>query len=382
VKWANFIGTSTEQGRRDSNEDRMAYKLLFTDPNSEEKFSDRTTLYAGVFDGHGGVQAAQFLSQTLHRVIEQISHECDYNFSEAIPKAFDACDQIFRAESSLQKFSSGSTVACILMPQYSSTLTIANLGDCEVIVSKKGRAYPLTEVHSTHHPQELNRIRSEGATIIEDPYGRERLNGVLEITRSFGASAWRNLGVSSVPHIKTYQIQDDDNFIVIASDGVFSQLTKQHICDIVKFSTTPQQAANALTWVATTQNNKLESIDNATAIVVSLKGWGTSSSVHYTKELERRGLRSIFGHEFEPTEHILSLLDNNAEREEILKYIFSMFDRNHTNEISVSDITNGMRELGCHILESQVDLVLALSDSNKSKDLSEAEFIAAVNRSN
>lgn len=74
-----------------------------------------------------------------------------------------------------------------------------------------------------------------------------------------------------------------------------------------------------------------------------------------------------------------------------------MFDRNQTNEISISDITNGMchlsvanhrdgilgmRELGCHILESQVDLVLALSDSNKSKDLSQAEFIAAVNRSN
>lgn len=80
---------------------------------------------------------------------------------------------------------------------------------------------------------------------------------------------------------------------MIGSDGVFSQLTKQHIVDIVKNSESPQEAANSLTWISTSNGERnTRASDNATAIVLRLKGWG-GPVINYTKELEKRGLRTV-----------------------------------------------------------------------------------------
>lgn len=131
---------------------------------------------------------------------------------------------------------SGATMAMVAFPVGTNHITIANVGtlyfifcvyfyyffleipcllflftgtgDCEIVVcNKDGFAVLLTEEHSVHNPDELDRVRSEGARIIEDPYGVERLNGVLEITRAFGNSARVNVGVSSKPFVASYQIQ-------------------------------------------------------------------------------------------------------------------------------------------------------------------------------
>ena len=52
-----------------------------------------------------------------------------------------------------------------------------------------------------------------------------RVGGVLAVTRAFGDFSIRGSGVISVPHIRKVVLAPSDTHVVIASDGVWDELS-------------------------------------------------------------------------------------------------------------------------------------------------------------
>jgi serine/threonine protein phosphatase PrpC len=52
-----------------------------------------------------------------------------------------------------------------------------------------------------------------------------RVGGVLAVTRAFGDHSLRDSGLIAVPHIVKYTLKPFDKFLVIASDGVWDELS-------------------------------------------------------------------------------------------------------------------------------------------------------------
>ena len=61
-----------------------------------------------------------------------------------------------------------------------------------------------------------------------------RVGGVLAVTRAFGDFSLRSAGVTSVPYIVKYALTKNDEFLVIASDGVWDELSDQDAANYCK----------------------------------------------------------------------------------------------------------------------------------------------------
>lgn len=52
-----------------------------------------------------------------------------------------------------------------------------------------------------------------------------RVGGVLAVTRAFGDHSLKKSGVSAIPHVLKYTLKPFDKFMIIASDGVWDELS-------------------------------------------------------------------------------------------------------------------------------------------------------------
>lgn len=96
----------------------------------------------------------------------------------------------------------------------------------------------------------------------------------LEVTRALGdplfkraynptiAGAGRDL-VSNEPDIADVTLDDDCEFVLIASDGLFSVLSNEECCALARQYAEPQQAADALIKAATDR----QCSDNVSVVV-------------------------------------------------------------------------------------------------------------------
>lgn len=60
-----------------------------------------------------------------------------------------------------------------------------------------------------------------------------RVAGLLAVTRSFGDHTLKHLVIAH-PYMSKLEITDDDEFILIACDGVFDVMTDQEAVDFVR----------------------------------------------------------------------------------------------------------------------------------------------------
>lgn len=60
-----------------------------------------------------------------------------------------------------------------------------------------------------------------------------RVAGLLAVTRSFGDHTLKHLVIAH-PYMSKLEITDDDEFILIACDGVFDVITDQEAVDFVR----------------------------------------------------------------------------------------------------------------------------------------------------
>ncbi|XP_062159672.1 probable protein phosphatase 2C 27 [Alnus glutinosa] len=193
---------------------------------------DEVVSFYGVFDGHGGKGAAQFVRDHLPRVIVE-----DPNFplelEKVVARSFMETDAAFARTCSLESSLSSGTTALTAMI-FGRSLLVANAGDCRAVLSRRGIAVEMSKDHRPDCTKEKTRIESLGG-YIDDGY----LNGELGVTRALGD--WHLEGMkgtgervgplSAEPELKLVTLTKEDEFLIIGSDGIWEVFSSQNSVD-------------------------------------------------------------------------------------------------------------------------------------------------------
>jgi len=101
-----------------------------------------------------------------------------------------------------------------------NVLYIANVGDTRAVLSKSGQAERMSVDDKCDNIDEQIRIKQSNGLIVMN-----RVGGVLAVTRAFGDHSLKDSGLIAIPHIVKYTLKPFDKFLVIASDGVWDELS-------------------------------------------------------------------------------------------------------------------------------------------------------------
>ncbi len=99
-------------------------------------------------------------------------------------------------------------------------LYVANVGDTRAVLSKSGQAERMSVDDKCDNIDEQIRIKQSNGLIVMN-----RVGGVLAVTRAFGDHSLKDSGLIAIPHIVKYTLKPFDKFLVIASDGVWDELS-------------------------------------------------------------------------------------------------------------------------------------------------------------
>ncbi|XP_060195731.1 probable protein phosphatase 2C 47 [Lycium barbarum] len=220
--------------------------------------------FYGVFDGHGGVDAASFTQKNLLSFIVEDSHFPSM-VKRAIRNAFVKADNALADTKSLDSTSGTTALTALILGR---TMLIANAGDSRAVLGKRGRAIELSKDHKPNTTSEKLRIEKLGG-VIYDGY----LNGQLSVARALGD--WHIKGpkgskgpLSSEPELEEVVLSEEDEFLIMACDGLWDVMSSQYAVTIVRkelmLHNDPERCSRELVREALKRNT----CDNLTVLVV------------------------------------------------------------------------------------------------------------------
>ena len=290
--------TITSNGKRNYNEDRVS--IIYNIPKPSGYSESRNNMpwpncsFFGLYDGHGGSRACDFLRDNLHKYIINDKY-FPSNPQKAIANGFIYAEKLF-----FKNFtgidSSGSCAIIILIIE--NRVYIANVGDSRAILSAKNgvKFYPLSRDHRPGDEKEYKRILDAGGKIYKTEYEYRNTNtntninvnlhknnrnvyntnsnkrnysnnttnnnrsiitknnnknsivvgplrvspGKLSVSRTIGDIEAKDpkFGgnpnvIISIPEIKYFDNTDKNDFILIFCDGVYEKLKNQDIIDCI-----------------------------------------------------------------------------------------------------------------------------------------------------
>jgi len=194
----------------------------------------------------------------------------------------------------------GCTAVCaVLAPSH---IVVANAGDSRAVLCRSGKPVPLSEDHKPNAERETKRIESAGGFIkevkVKNPNGVEhttyRVNGVLSLSRAIGDLRFKGVSgltaaqqvITAVPDIHIEPRTPQDEFIVLACDGVWDVKSSAEVCTFVRSrlrrgEPVQQVIEHLLDACLAKDPRKTTGIggDNMTCIVVVLPGLASAEDV-------------------------------------------------------------------------------------------------------
>jgi serine/threonine protein phosphatase PrpC len=326
---ALLAGAFGAVGPRESMEDRQLVRASLG--------GDAAVHLVGVFDGHRGHEAAAFASAQLPRALQLASLRAAVRgggggggdgvgpapalgaspAAAALKEAFIDVDAAFRTEWTSQQAGSGGSVASVSSTfsavSGSSALSaglsygpgapggprrarfpgctalaaviaggrllVANAGDCRAVLCRGGAPLALSRQHTAELPDERARVLAAGGSVAVRA-GSWRVGGAaLQVTRALGDFDLKGPidgGVTAEPEVVELMLTPEDQFIVMATDGVWDVMTDAEAIGLVRDTVKdPQMSAKRLVTEALARGSR----DNATALVVFLRPVGSMESV-------------------------------------------------------------------------------------------------------
>lgn len=246
-------GFSLMRGKRPGMED-------FHHAEFKQHGSDVIGLF-GVFDGHGGPNAADYVRSNIFKnLVQQAKFPSD--LAGAIEDTYLSTDeQYLRQESGYRREDGCTAVTAIL---YQDRLLIANVGDSRAVLCRSGQAVPLTIDHKPNTKEERERIEGLGGVVVWA--GTWRVGGVLAVSRAFGDKPLKKF-VISTPYVQEQQLTQDDEFLIMASDGVWDVVTNEDAVSLIRGMSDAEAAAKKLSEEAFTRG----SADNISCLIIRFK---------------------------------------------------------------------------------------------------------------
>ncbi|XP_028806827.1 probable protein phosphatase 2C 76 isoform X1 [Neltuma alba] len=243
-------GYSSFRGKRVTMEDFYDIKISNID--------GRSVCLFGIFDGHGGSRAAEYLKEHLfNNLMKHPKFLTDTKL--AISETYQQTDADF-LDSERDTFrDDGSTASTAVLVD--NHLYVANVGDSRTIISKAGKAIALSEDHKPNRTDERKRIENAGGVIMWA--GTWRVGGVLAMSRAFGNRMLKQFVVAE-PEIQEQVIDEELELLLLASDGLWDVVPNDDAASLARAEDEPEAAARRLTEAAFSRG----SADNITCIVV------------------------------------------------------------------------------------------------------------------
>ncbi|KAL6578254.1 hypothetical protein OROMI_010582 [Orobanche minor] len=220
--------------------------------------------FYGVFDGHGGTDAASFVRSNILKFITENTF-FPARLEKAIKSAYLKADYAFADDCSVD-ISSGTTVLTTFI--CGRKMIVANAGDCRAVLGKRGKAIEMSKDHKPNYTSERLRIEKLGGAIY-DGY----LNGQLSVSRALGD--WHMKGLkgsacplSSEPELQEAILTEDDEFLIMGCDGLWDVMSSQCAVTMARkelmLHNDPERCSRELVREALKRNT----CDNLTVIVI------------------------------------------------------------------------------------------------------------------
>uniref|UniRef100_A0A7S1FNH8 PPM-type phosphatase domain-containing protein n=1 Tax=Corethron hystrix TaxID=216773 RepID=A0A7S1FNH8_9STRA len=279
-------GISEAIGARPTMEDRVLVLQTLIGNNGgkwggepkEDLHELAMTAFAAVFDGHGGDECSNYMVEALPRNLRSFilaerdglrtavnssrgprghseQHEdaaCEI-MRRIIKEAFLKTDKDFISPKTAPQ--SGSTAATVIL--LGRRLFACNVGDSRVVLCRNGgQCVELTSDHKPSRPDEAARVRAAGGFILH-----KRVMGELAITRAFGDKSFK-MGIKAMleeeaddmsesngdkdltaltaplvtaePEIASLVLSHNDEFLLLACDGLFDVFRSQDAVALVR----------------------------------------------------------------------------------------------------------------------------------------------------
>ncbi|PNH04449.1 Protein phosphatase 1B [Tetrabaena socialis] len=226
---------------------------------------------AAVFDGHGGVELAKVCATHFLSYLSASLQRHNNDGVRALRDSLSRIDQ--HAKAQMPTTTAGTTACAVLVSP--TTIYSANVGDSGAILfslADNGRVYKLTEAHKPEVPSETDRILRGGGFVTPPHHtdGVHRVMGRLSVSRALGDYDMRPW-VSDVPEFTQHMIGPHDQFVVLATDGVWDVMSANEvgwsIRNALKSGTHPHDALRQVL-----QESRLRgSGDNITLLLVDLR---------------------------------------------------------------------------------------------------------------
>ena len=246
------VGFDGEEPKENNQDNYFIYKNFM---------NKKDYIYMSVCDGHGveGHFVSDFIKETLpYDMSENLKNmniitedEKEKNkIYQIIKETFIIANEKLVDNEEINSLFSGST--CVSVIYTPEKLIVPNIGDSRAVlgrlINKENNEYKAINLSRDHKPTE----KDEAQRIIENdgriqPFteegefvGPERVwikeEDVpgLAMTRSFGDRVAATVGVMSEPEIKEFDFDENDKFMIIASDGIWEFISSQECVNIIK----------------------------------------------------------------------------------------------------------------------------------------------------
>ncbi|XP_042036357.1 probable protein phosphatase 2C 59 [Salvia splendens] len=243
-------GYASSPGKRSSMEDFYETRIDGVDGEVVGLF--------GVFDGHGGARAAEYVKHNLFSNL--IRHpKFISDTKSAISDAYSHTDSEFLKSENNQNKDAGSTASTAIL--VGDRLLVANVGDSRAVICRGGDAFAVSRDHKPDQTDERQRIEDAGGFVMWA--GTWRVGGVLAVSRAFGDRQLKQYVVAD-PDIQEEKVDDTLEFLILASDGLWDVVKNEEAVSMTKPIPDPEDSAKRLMQEA----NQRGSGDNITIVVV------------------------------------------------------------------------------------------------------------------
>ncbi|KAI3924208.1 hypothetical protein MKW98_032409 [Papaver atlanticum] len=265
-----------------------------------ENFASRPgTIFCGVFDGHG--RYGHIVSKRVRDCLPLNNFSQYWGVVEddrisqlkgSFLKAFEVMDRELRTihPELIDCFDSGT--AAVAMIKQGQHLVIGNIGDSRAVLGTRDQndsliAVQLTKDLKPNLPGEAKRIRGRRGRVfaLKGEVARVWLPNKdapgLAMSRAFGDFCLNKYGVISVPDVYYRPLTDKDEFLVLATDGIWDVLSNKEVVNIVRSAPAEASEAQALVEAAVRAwkiKYPTSKVDDCTAVVCHLRDSCTSSA--------------------------------------------------------------------------------------------------------
>lgn len=272
----------------------------------ESKSGEPESLMYCVLDGHGEV--GHLVSTRCRMLFPDIIRQNNYDMKRAffqMQSDLTSCDVDSRC--------SGAT--CNLALIVNNVISVSNCGDSRCVLGRRGAgggytAVQLSNDHKPDMPEERKRVLScgghlgcrqamvnqGGRGLVSVPVGPTRVwyqyrgdTLGLAMSRSLGDGIVHKCGVSAEPEIIDHTIVDGDEFLILATDGIWDVVDSNQAVQVVQnfaIKSPNWDAHEAALWLSKYARSRWEKmspmVDDITCIIVKLSVSSSSSSSNYS----------------------------------------------------------------------------------------------------